>query len=128
MNELYIIKDRLNEALKARDMTPQQLADKSGLYFTTIYRYLNGERIPKTDSIEKMAKALNVSASWLLGYDVPMSPSDKAIKPDFVIEVNGKPVIIEVNKLTPEQQVKFASFYNYLLTEQGGADNADTDI
>lgn len=26
MKDLYIIKDRLNEALKLRDMTPQQLA------------------------------------------------------------------------------------------------------
>lgn len=127
MNDLYIIKDRLNEALKARDMTPQQLADKSGLYFTTIYRYLNGDRIPKTDSIEKMALALRVSPAWLLGYDVPMSPSETA-RPDIVLDMNGKTVVLEVKRLTPDRQEKLLSFYNYLLAEQGGAKDADTQV
>ena len=128
MNELYIIKDRLNEALKARDMTPQQLADKSGLYFTTIYRYLNGERIPKTDSIEKMAKALNVSPSWLLGYDVPMSPSA-----DVIVETDELKLLIE--KLTPKDKETLKVIVETLVKKseelkkaEEVKNNADTDI
>lgn len=128
MNELYIIKDRLNEALKAREMTPQQLADKSGLYFTTIYRYLNGERIPKTDSIEKMAKALNVSPSWLLGYDVPMSPSA-----DMIVETDELKLLIE--KLTPQDKETLKAIVETLVKKSEELkkakevkDNADTDI
>ena len=95
MNNLYIIKDRLKEALKTRDMTPQQLSDQSGLFLSTIYRYLNGERIPKTDSIEKMAEVLRVSPAWLLGYDVPAAP-------DYIAEVDDLTLIIE--KLSPRDK------------------------
>lgn len=126
MKDLYIIKDRLNEALKAREMTPQQLADKSGLYFTSIYRYLNGERIPKTDSIEKMATALNVSPSWLLGYDVPMSS-------DIVLETDELTLLIE--KLSPQEKATLKTIVETLVRKSEEVkkakevnDNADTDV
>lgn len=126
MKDLYIIKDRLNEALKAREMTPQQLADKSGLYFTSIYRYLNGERIPKTDSIEKMATALNVSPSWLLGYDVPMSP-------DIVLETDELTLLIE--KLSPQEKATLKTIVETLVRKSEEVkkakevnDNADPDV
>lgn len=126
MKDLYIIKDRLNEALKAREMTPQQLADKSGLYFTSIYRYLNGERIPKTDSIEKMATALNVSPSWLLGYDVPMSP-------DIVLETDELTLLIE--KLSPQEKATLKTIVETLVRKSEEAkkakevnDDADPDV
>lgn len=126
MKDLYIIKDRLNEALKAREMTPQQLADKSGLYFTSIYRYLNGERIPKTDSIEKMATALNVSPSWLLGYDVPMSP-------DIVLETDELTLLIE--KLSPQEKATLKTIVETLVRKSEEVkkakevnDDADPDV
>ena len=126
MKDLYIVKERLAEALKYRDISASELANKAGLNKSTVFRYLNGDRLPRPDAVEKMATALNVDPSFIIGYNVPIN--SEASEPDLVILVNGKPVIIEVNKLTPEQQVKLASYYNYLLTEQGGADNADSDI
>lgn len=120
MKDLYIIKDRLNEALRLRNMTPRQLADKSGLYFTTIYRYLNGDRIPKTDSIEKMAAVLRVSPSWLLGYDAPMT--DK-LEPDIIIEQDELTVIIE--QLTPQDKETLKAIAETLLnkSKESGDDN-----
>ena len=121
------IRTRLYTALTLRHMTPAELARASGLNKSTVSRYLSGKVEPKQSAVYAMAKALGVAPAWLFGEDVPITNNAQII-PDIVIEVNGKPVIIEVKKLTPEQQVKFASFYNYLLTEQGGADNADSDI
>ena len=120
MKDLYIIKDRLNEALRLRNMTPRQLADKSGLYFTTIYRYLNGDRIPKTDSIEKMAAVLRVSPSWLLGYDAPMT--DK-LEPDIIIEQDELTVIIE--QFTPQDKETLKAIAETLLnkSKESGDDN-----
>ena len=101
-------------------MTPGQLADKSGLYFTTIYRYLNGDRIPKTDSIEKMAAVLRVSPSWLLGYDAPMT--DK-LEPDIIIEQDELTVIIE--QLTPQDKETLKAIAETLLnkSKESGDDN-----
>lgn len=124
MKDLYIIKDRLNEALRLRDMTPRQLADKSGLYFTTIYRYLNGDRIPKTDSIEKMAEVLRVSPSWLLGYDAPMT--DK-LEPDIVIKQDELTVIIE--QLSDKDKDTLKAIAETLLKKSKEvSEDADTDI
>ena len=41
MKDLYIIKDRLNEALKYRNMTPLELAERCKMNKSSIYRYLN---------------------------------------------------------------------------------------
>lgn len=118
MKDLYIIKDRLNEALKMRDMTPQQLADRSGLYFTSIYRYLHGDRIPKTDSIEKMAAALNVSPSWLLGYDVPVTPDFTAKYTEQDKELN---MLIE--KLSPDELNAVKAIIKTILNKGEKADD-----
>ena len=113
MKDLYIIKNRLNEALKMRDMTPQQLADRSGLYFTSIYRYLHGDRIPKTDSIEKMATALNVSPSWLIGYDVPITP-------DFTTKYTeqDKELTLLIEKLKPEDKEAVKVIIKAILSKE----------
>lgn len=124
MNNLYIIKDRLSEALKARDMTPQQLADRSGLYFTSVYRYLKGERIPKTDSIEKMAAVLNVSPSWLLGYDVP-------IEPDYTVKLDEDNLVVLIDKLSPDDKATLKTFVEALIKKSEDArkknEEADND-
>jgi len=111
MKDLYIIKDRLNEALKYRNMTPLELAERCKMNKSSIYRYLNGERIPRTDAIHKMATVLNVDPSWVLGYNVPMTP-------DYVIELDGQKLIAEVEQLTPENKEKLKDFLSYLLTKQ----------
>lgn len=119
MDDLNKFKDRLNEALTLRDMTPQQLADASGLHFTTVYRYLNGLRKPNSNSIERMANALRVSPSWLFGYDVPLNDN-----PDFVYKTDGVTVIIEdtTNKAAIEAVII------ELLKKAKGIDDANTDI
>lgn len=128
MKDLYIIKDRLNEALKYRDMTPKQLAERSGLHFTAIYRYLKGERIPKTDTIDLMANTLNVSPSWLLGYDVPMLLNDSTIKPDFTIKTEEDSFTLEIkrlsSKMTEEQKQKAISIIEYVISK-GKEDSKD---
>ena len=126
MSDLYIIKDRLNEALKAREMTSQQLADKSGLYFTTIYRYLNGVRIPKTDSIEKMALALRVSPSWLLGYDVPMTPSEPTKTPDITYTKDELTILIE--QLDAKDKEALIGIVKSLLGKSKEGDNGNTKV
>lgn len=121
MKDLYIIKDRLREALNAHSMSPTDLSRACGLNKSTICRYLSGERIPRTDAIHKMAAALNVNPSWLLGYDVPMVEGV-----DYLAAIGEETFLIE--KLTPENRAKLATFIDFLLAQQEGADNETAEI
>lgn len=67
---------RLNEAIKLRNLKPIDLSNKTGIDKGSISSYLSGRYLPKSKNIYKMAKALNVNPSWLLGYDVPMEPEN----------------------------------------------------
>ena len=79
------ISERITEALKLRDMTQAELAQKAGLSKAALTAYVKGQYLPKGQSIQKMAQVLNVSEDWLSGKDVPMNPrapriTDKMLK------------------------------------------------
>jgi transcriptional regulator with XRE-family HTH domain len=73
---------RLREALTASGMKQADLVRETGLDRGSISSYLSGKYEPKQKAIYKMARALNVSESWLLGYDVPMHRTDEQKKND----------------------------------------------
>ena len=66
---------RLREALSARNMLPIELSRLSGIGKSAISQYLSGKVTPKQDKIYKLAQALKVNESWLMGYDEPMEQS-----------------------------------------------------
>ena len=104
MDNLYIIKDRLNEALELRGMNITELAMKSGLNKSSVSRYLSGQMIPRSIAIGKMATALGVSPTWVLGYDVTM---------------DGKEIRhIDLGQLTEVNQEKLMAYYQALLDTQ----------
>lgn len=105
MDSIYIIKDRLNEALNKRQMTAAELSKKTGLNKSSLSRYLSGESIPRSLAIGKMADALHVNPAWILGYDVPME--------------NGDPFIrVDLDALTKENQALLKAYYQALLDSQ----------
>jgi transcriptional regulator with XRE-family HTH domain len=63
---------RLQIALSNKNMKPQELANKSGVSKASISQYINGSHAPSNLSSGKLAKVLNVSPLWLMGFDVPM--------------------------------------------------------
>lgn len=67
---------RLNKALSYRNMKPVDLANKLNLNRGIISQYLLGKYQPKLDRLNSIATVLNVSASWLMGYDVPMETEE----------------------------------------------------
>lgn len=66
------LKDRLKEALDVRQMRAVDLTEKAGVPKSAVSFYLAGKSKPKADRLYKIAQALDVSETWLLGYDVPM--------------------------------------------------------
>ena len=65
-------KDRLLKAMELRNITASELAIKSGLSKPQISQYTKGIYEPKQKGLYKLAIALNVNESWLMGHNVPM--------------------------------------------------------
>ena len=64
--------NRLQEALRLRNMKAVELSEKSGISKSQISCYLSGKYNPKAAPLYRMGVALDVSELWLSGYDVPM--------------------------------------------------------
>ena len=64
--------DRLREAMRNTGKTQADLVRETGIGKSNISRYISGRFDPKSDSVHKLAVALNVSEMWLWGCDVPM--------------------------------------------------------
>ena len=72
---------RLKYALDKNDMKQSVLSRKTGIDKSYICKYLSGAFIPKYDKIVLMAKALNVSGSWLAGYDMEIVSAEASFAP-----------------------------------------------
>jgi transcriptional regulator with XRE-family HTH domain len=62
---------RLQEIMKERNIKQAELARLTGISRGAVSNYVLGRYEPKSDIINKFAKALNCSEMWLWGYDVP---------------------------------------------------------
>ena len=71
-----------NAKIKAADLSRMTEISKG-----SIHHYLAGNYEPKSSAINKMAIALNVSESWLWGYDVPMERTDMQKKNDQLVKL-----------------------------------------
>lgn len=81
------VAQRLREALNYSGKKQADLVRETGLDRGSISSYLSGKYEPKQKAIYKLSKALNVSESWLLGYDVPMTRSAESKKNDQLAEL-----------------------------------------
>lgn len=78
---------RLRKGLELAGMKQADLARKTGLDRGAVSSYLSGRYEPKQKAIYLMARALNVSEAWLLGYDVPIYRTDGQKKNDQLAEL-----------------------------------------
>lgn len=63
---------RIKQALELRRMKQSDLVTTTGIGKSAISQYISGKYVPKQIATHLIAKALNVSEAWLMGYDVPM--------------------------------------------------------
>ena len=80
---------RLREGLDLRGMKQIELATRSGISKYSISHYLKGGWEGKQDAVYELARALNVSEAWLMGYDVPAERS----APKVSVQLDKKPTI-----------------------------------
>ena len=97
---------RIAKALKMKDMKQSELCKLANVPKSSLSLYLSGAYEPKQDRVYNMARVLNVSEAWLMGYDVPIE-REKNISPDEVAELElseGEKMLIDLFRRVPEDQ------------------------
>lgn len=67
---------RLQQALELNNIKAIELSERTGISRGALSSYISGRWKAKQDNLYRIAKALNVSPAWLMGYDVPMEWDD----------------------------------------------------
>lgn len=108
MNAKAELKDRLQLALDLNEKKPIDLANALNIAKSSISMYLSGDRtIKDSKRIYAIAKYLNVSEAWLMGYDVPMErPDEKKEKStdDSELSMNKKK-LMQFVETVPDDKV-----------------------
>ena len=61
---------KIDEALKEKNMTQKELAEKAGVTEAAVSHYVKGDREPRSNTLGVIAAALGVTAGFLLGMGV----------------------------------------------------------
>lgn len=77
------VSDRIKEAMSIKNMKQSELVEKTGISKGALSSYIAGRYIPKQTNTYKIAKALEVDVSWLMGNDVPMEPKISGILTNY---------------------------------------------
>lgn len=81
--------ERLSQALSIKNITQTELCKKTGIPKSAMSQYIKGNFEPKQDRIYLIAKALNISEAWLMGYDVSMQREEHSRKSAIRVPVLG---------------------------------------
>lgn len=108
---------RLNQLMSERNLKQVDILNMSlplqketGIKMSKSHlsQYVNGKSSPDQHKLYLLAKTLNVSEAWLLGYDVPKEDKE-----------NGVPSIESIyNQLDRPRKTKVYNFAEYQLREQ----------
>lgn len=97
---------RIAEALKIKGLKQAELCKIANVPKSSLSLYLSGAYEPKQDRVYDMAKALNVSEAWLMGYDVPMERQDrkKTVPPEEPKLTEGEAMLLDIFRRVPEDK------------------------
>lgn len=94
---------RLQEIMREKGIKQADLARMTGISRGAISNYVLGRYEPKSDIINKFAKALNCSEMWLWGYDVPMTRQEKPSSKNVILS-EGEEVLLNLFRQIPENK------------------------
>ena len=60
--------ERLKQGMAEKNITAVDLSKETGIERVTISSYLNNEKYPSLEDVEKIAKAIGENPAWLLGW------------------------------------------------------------
>lgn len=91
---------RLQKIMEDKGIKQADLARMTGISRGAVSNYVLGRYEPKSDIINKFAKALNCSEMWLWGYDVPIDR--KEISPEEPKLTEGEKMLLDLFRQIPE--------------------------
>ena len=93
---------RLSKALSIRNLRQTELCELTGIPKSAMSQYIKGSFEPKQDRVYLIAKALNVSEAWLMGFDVPMErqKNNTLDKPTLT---EGEKLLLDLFNQIPEE-------------------------
>lgn len=106
MKPVDSFKNRLETALKIRNMKPVELHEKTGISESLLSKYLSGNATARQRKISLIADALNINPVWLMGYDISM---DKDIQ---INEISNSVVTIPILKTIKN------TYSNYYMSKE----------
>lgn len=106
---------RIRQAMELRGIKAVDLVQATGLGKSAISQYISGKYEPKQVAIHKIAKALNVSEAWLMGYDVPIQRAEE-IK--TVVSKEEKELLDMFHKLDSLDKKELFKWIAYRLTDE----------
>ena len=113
------IKLRREELGLSQDELAKKLGYKTRSSITKIEKQANG--LPQ-NKIAAIAKALNTSPAYIMGWEADSKVTSKKAKPnvDFLVELDdGKKYIIEVmSSLSPKSQEELMQFAEFLKSKE----------
>ncbi|MBO5175718.1 MAG: helix-turn-helix transcriptional regulator [Eubacterium sp.] len=74
---MSIFSERLFELMKSKKLSQKELAEKAGVTESAMSYYVKGERIPRSDVLTRIAKALGTTMDYLLGNTSEVSPGSE---------------------------------------------------
>lgn len=101
--------ERLDALMKKYEIGNRELSRRTGINAGDISHYRNGDYVPKQDKVYIIAKALNVSSGWLMGFDT------ENLKKRLVLESLVQSMW---QKLTPEQQMEVVRYMSSLIGDR----------
>lgn len=123
-----ITAERLKEALTDRNLSAQELADKSNVSKSSISQYVNGTSKPSNISAGKLATVLGVNPLWLMGFDVEKFEVLKKEDPTYYMDDETKQIAQQIydnptlkslfdmsSKMTPERLKAHVEFMKSLM-------------
>ena len=106
---------RIRQAMELRGIKAVDLVQATGLGKSAISQYISGKYEPKQVAIHKIAKALNVSEAWLMGYDVPIQRAEE-IK--TVVTKEERELLEMFHKLDALDKKELFKWIAYRLTDE----------
>lgn len=123
--------ERLKELMALKGLRQIDIAERTGLGKSAISQYVSGKITPKQDKIYALAEGLNVSPTWLMGYNVSMEkelipptknsnngyytdPETAELAEKLRTDPDMKVLFSAAKDLTPEEMQQAADYVNYL--------------
>lgn len=108
------LSERLFRLRNEKNLTQEQAAEAVGISRVALTRYENGQRMPKMNIVDSLAKVYGVSVDYLMGREEKSQDNQVSVQtPDMFPEFQELAA-----QLTEEQRERAAEYMRFLLSQK----------